>query len=39
MRYLYDRHKKDIPEVDPKNVSSGDEEGESDNEEREVKFF
>ena len=38
MRYLYDRHKKNLPEVDPNNVSSGEGE-ESDNEEREVKFF
>ena len=38
MRYLYDKHKKDLPQVDPNNVSSGEGE-ESDNEEREVKFF
>ena len=38
MRYLYDKHKKDLPQVNPKNVSSGEDE-ESDNEEREVKFF
>ena len=38
MRYLYERHKKDLPQVDPNNVSSGEGE-ESDNEEREVKFF
>jgi hypothetical protein len=39
MRYLYDKHKRELPKgaVKPKNVSS--DSAESDNQEREVKFF
>lgn len=40
MRYLYDMHKRKLVSdgnFDPKNVTS--EEEESDNEEREVKYF
>ncbi len=37
MKYLYGRHKKDLPEIDPKDVSSN--EQESDGPEREVKFI
>ena len=39
MKYLYDKHKKDLPQVDPKNVSSGEHSLESDGPEREVKFI
>lgn len=40
MRYMYDKHKHSLPKgaVKHQHVSS-DEEKESDNEEREVKFF
>jgi len=37
MKFLYGRHKKDLPNIDPKNVSSG--EGDSDQPDREVKFI
>ena len=41
MRYLYDKHKGELPEqaVDPKNVSSGEHSLESDTPEREVEFI
>jgi len=39
MKYLYDKHKSELPTVDPKNVSSGEHSIESDNPEREVKFI
>ena len=39
MKYLYDKHKPDLPDVDPKNVSSGEHSLEDDGPEREVKFI
>ena len=39
MKYLYDKHKPQLPGVDPKNVSSGEHSLESDGPEREVKFI
>ena len=41
MRYLYDKHKSDLPPgaVDPKNVSSNEHSLESDGPDRKVKFI
>ena len=41
MRYLYDKHKHDLPKgaVNPKDVSSGEHSLESDGPDRKVKFI
>lgn len=39
MRYLYDKHKPDVPDIDRKKVSSAENSVESDGPEREVKFI